>query len=85
MTKSTVPVGTGKIIKSIINNGLKERNAKIKFDIVSNPEFLREGRAIEDFEKPERIVIGYENEVALKIMKNVYKRQIIQGICLYKY
>ena len=60
VTKSTVPVGTGNEIKNII----KKINPKAKFDVVSNPEFLREGNAIEDFMRPDRVVVGYETEKA---------------------
>ncbi len=70
VTKSTVPVGTGERIKKII----LERNKKqTDFDIVSNPEFLREGSAIEDFMRPNRVVIGAESEKAVEIMKELYR------------
>ncbi len=69
-TKSTVPVGTGERIKNIIKKYQKE---KIDFDVVSNPEFLREGSAIEDFMMPDRIVIGAESEQAMAIMKDLYR------------
>ena len=74
VTKSTVPVGTGKKIKSIIKNILNERNVDIEFDIVSNPEFLREGKAMRDCSNPDRIVIGTEpeSEKARKIMGDLY-------------
>jgi UDPglucose 6-dehydrogenase len=70
VTKSTVPVGTGKKIEAIIAKNLKD---KIDFDIVSNPEFLREGSAIEDFMRPNRVVIGTNNPHASAIMKDLYK------------
>jgi UDPglucose 6-dehydrogenase len=69
VTKSTVPVGTGKIIHEIIRKSQKE---KLPFDIVSNPEFLREGSAIEDFLRPNRVVIGTESDQAVAIMKDLY-------------
>ncbi|MEW6187618.1 MAG: UDP-glucose/GDP-mannose dehydrogenase family protein [Thermodesulfobacteriota bacterium] len=69
VTKSTVPVGTGKIIHEIIRRNQKE---KLPFDIVSNPEFLREGSAIEDFLRPNRVVIGAESDQAMAIMKDLY-------------
>jgi UDPglucose 6-dehydrogenase len=69
VTKSTVPVGTGKIIHGIIRKSQKE---KLPFDIVSNPEFLREGSAIEDFMRPNRVVIGAESDQAVAIMKDLY-------------
>ena len=70
VTKSTVPVGTGKKIEAIIAKTLKE---KFDFDMVSNPEFLREGSAIEDFMRPNRVVIGANNPHAIAIMKDLYK------------
>ncbi len=70
VTKSTVPVGTGKRIKEII---IKENGGKTNFDIVSNPEFLREGAAIEDFMRPNRVVIGSDSVHATAIMKDIYK------------
>jgi UDPglucose 6-dehydrogenase len=69
VTKSTVPVGTGKIIGEIIRRNQKE---KLTFDIASNPEFLREGAAIEDFMRPNRVIIGAESEQAVAIMKDLY-------------
>lgn len=68
-TKSTVPVGTGRRIKRIIEENQKER---VKFSIVANPEFLREGNAIEDFIRPDRLVIGTEDSEAIAIMKDLY-------------
>jgi UDPglucose 6-dehydrogenase len=70
VTKSTVPVGTGERIRKIISQHLKE---EIDFDIVSNPEFLREGAAIEDFMRPNRVVIGAKSQQAVAIMKDLYK------------
>lgn len=70
VTKSTVPVGTGKRIAQIISRNLKEQN---NFDIVSNPEFLREGAAIEDFMRPNRVVIGASSQQAIAILKDLYK------------
>jgi len=67
--KSTVPIGTGQIIKKIISDKVKERGAEYRFDIVSNPEFLREGKALYDFTHPDRVVIGVESKEAAKIMK----------------
>lgn len=70
VTKSTVPVGTGERIREIIAQNL---NGKIDFDIVSNPEFLREGSAMEDFMRPNRVVIGARSAQAVAIMKDLYK------------
>lgn len=71
--KSTVPIGTGKKVESIIRDELKKRGLEYEFDVVSNPEFLREGSAIYDFTHPDRVVIGSENEKAKEIMRNVYR------------
>ncbi|MFQ5963577.1 MAG: UDP-glucose dehydrogenase family protein [Candidatus Scalinduaceae bacterium] len=70
VTKSTVPVGTGKMIEEIIK---KYQKAKINFDVASNPEFLREGSAIEDFLRPNRVVIGTSSEQAIAILKDLYR------------
>ncbi|HOA81402.1 MAG TPA: UDP-glucose/GDP-mannose dehydrogenase family protein [Defluviitaleaceae bacterium] len=71
--KSTVPIGTGQKVKNIVKKVLESRNAQIDFDVVSNPEFLREGSAIYDFTHPDRVVIGGESEKAIEIMKGVYR------------
>ena len=69
VNKSTVPVGTGAEVKNII----KKINPKALFDVVSNPEFLREGNAIEDFMRPDRVVVGIETEKAKQLMSIIYK------------
>ena len=71
-TKSTVPVGTAEKIRNAIQSELDKRGVSIPFDMASNPEFLKEGAAIEDFLKPERIVIGIDNEKTREIMKRLY-------------
>lgn len=71
-TKSTVPVGTTLKLAAIIRAVLAERQAPIDFDMVSNPEFLKEGNAVQDFMKPNRIIIGVENSRAAEIMRSVY-------------
>ena len=73
-TKSTVPVGTADKIKNIINKILEERNVDILFDVVSNPEFLKEGSALNDFMNPDRIVIGCETEYSRNIMRIIYEK-----------
>ena len=70
--KSTVPVGTGKQVREIIEKELEKRGKKIEFDIVSNPEFLREGKALGDCQRPDRVVIGTDSMKAREIMKKVY-------------
>tara|TARA_Y100000310_G_scaffold58499_1_gene53813 strand:- start:4646 stop:5698 length:1053 start_codon:yes stop_codon:yes gene_type:complete len=69
-TKSTVPIGTGELIRSIISKSAKK---DAEFDIISNPEFLREGAAIRDFMIPNRVVIGTDSERALTLIKDVYR------------
>ncbi len=73
VSKSTVPVGTGDKIKAILEDELAKRNVKINFSIVSNPEFLKEGVAINDFMRPDRVVIGADDSVALEKIKELYK------------
>ena len=70
--KSTVPIGTADRVKAKIQSVLDARNLKISFDVVSNPEFLKEGAAIDDFMKPDRVVIGAESEKAAKLMRTLY-------------
>ncbi len=70
--KSTVPVGMADQVQTVIKNELKNRNAVVKFDMVSNPEFLREGAAIEDFMRPDRIIIGLDSNNAKSIMLDLY-------------
>ncbi len=78
--KSTVPVGTGRKVAEVINKELQKRNEKIKFDVVSNPEFLREGKAVYDFTHPDRIVIGTESKKAREILKEVYRPLYLNNI-----
>ncbi|WP_455756660.1 UDP-glucose dehydrogenase family protein [Sulfurimonas sp.] len=71
--KSTVPVGTADKVKSVIQKELNNRNIDLTFDVISNPEFLKEGAAIDDFMKPDRVVIGSDNENAFNVMHELYK------------
>lgn len=73
VTKSTVPVGTAKKVKSLIEQRLAERGKNVEFDVASNPEFLKEGSAIKDFLSPDRVVIGVENERAKDILTKLYR------------
>ena len=70
VTKSTVPIGTGEHIRKLIS---ERQKAKVNFGVVSNPEFLREGAAINDFMRPDRVVIGSRDEEAIAIMKDLYR------------
>ncbi len=70
--KSTVPVGTADKVKETISRELKARNLNIDFHVVSNPEFLKEGDAIRDFMKPDRVIIGSNDKDAIKLMKRLY-------------
>lgn len=72
INKSTVPVGTADQIKQRISNTLTEQGKKLEFDMVSNPEFLKEGAAIDDFMKPDRIIIGTDNPRTTEIMRELY-------------
>jgi UDPglucose 6-dehydrogenase len=72
VTKSTVPVGTAEVVRNVIQKELKKRKADVPFDMASNPEFLKEGSAIDDFLKPERIVIGIDSDRAQEIMRKLY-------------
>ncbi len=73
VTKSTVPVGTSKIIKKVIQEELDKRGVNIPFEVASNPEFLKEGAAIKDFMSPDRVVIGVETDRARKVMERLYR------------
>ena len=70
--KSTVPVGTGDKVRAAIADELKARGADIAYSVVSNPEFLKEGAAVEDFMRPDRIVVGAEDERAIELMRALY-------------
>ena len=73
VTKSTVPVGTAKKVKTLIEERLAERGKNVEFDVASNPEFLKEGSAVKDFLSPDRVVIGVENERAKDILTKLYR------------
>ena len=70
--KSTVPIGTGDKVRAAVAEELKKRNVDMHYSVVSNPEFLKEGAAVEDFMRPDRIVIGTEDLKAIEVMKQVY-------------
>lgn len=73
VTKSTVPVGTAKKVKAVIQEELDKRGVNIPFDVASNPEFLKEGAAIKDFMSPDRVVVGVESEKAKEMMSRLYR------------
>jgi UDPglucose 6-dehydrogenase len=70
--KSTVPIGTADKVKETIQTALNTRNSNLTFNVVSNPEFLKEGAAIKDFMHPDRVVIGADNDKAMELMQNLY-------------
>ncbi len=71
-TKSTVPVGTAAKVRAALSEALAARKAQVEFDVVSNPEFLKEGAAVEDFMRPDRIIVGTDSERALEQMRKLY-------------
>lgn len=73
VTKSTVPVGTAKIVRQAIQEELDKRGLDLEFDVASNPEFLKEGAAISDFMSPDRVVVGVESEYAEEVMTRLYR------------
>ncbi|MHB1279524.1 MAG: nucleotide sugar dehydrogenase, partial [Bacteroidia bacterium] len=79
VTKSTVPVGTAEKVKGALQEALDKRGVNIPFDVASNPEFLKEGAAIDDFLRPDRIVIGVESQKAQEIMSKLYKPFTLNG------
>ena len=83
ITKSTVPVGTAEKVKKELVAALAARGSKLPFDVASNPEFLKEGAAIEDFMKPDRIVVGVESERAKETLARLYKPFTLNGHPVY--
>jgi UDPglucose 6-dehydrogenase len=73
VTKSTVPVGTAKLVKNAVQEELDKRGVNLEFDVASNPEFLKEGAAIKDFMSPDRVVVGVENERATELLTRLYR------------
>ena len=78
-TKSTVPVGTSLKVRKAVQEELDKRGIKIPFDVASNPEFLKEGAAVNDFLKPDRIIVGTESEKAIKVIQQLYKPFTLNG------
>ncbi len=79
VTKSTVPVGTAEKVRTAIQEELDKRGVNIPFDVASNPEFLKEGAAVDDFLKPDRIVVGLDSDKAKNIMEKLYKPFTMNG------
>ncbi len=79
ITKSTVPIGTAELVRKKIADELSRRNAVIDFDLASNPEFLKEGDAVNDCMKPERIIVGTDSERAFRIIEKMYKPFVLNG------
>ncbi len=79
VTKSTVPVGTARKVRAAIQEELDRRGLDIPFDVASNPEFLKEGNAVNDFMSPDRVVVGVESEKARELMTRLYKPFLIQN------
>ncbi|MDG1135370.1 MAG: UDP-glucose/GDP-mannose dehydrogenase family protein [Bacteroidales bacterium] len=79
VTKSTVPVGTAELVRKAMKEALDSRGANIPFDVVSNPEFLKEGAAVDDFLKPDRIVVGVDSKRAEDMMSKLYKPFTMNG------
>jgi len=81
--KSTVPVGTAEKVRKVVREEINKRGANVDFDMASNPEFLKEGAAVQDFLKPDRIVIGIDSENAQKIMERLYKPFLLNNHPIY--
>lgn len=79
ITKSTVPVGTSKKVELTIKEELSNRNLDVSFDVAWNPEFLKEGAAIDDFLKPDRIVVGVSSKKAEEVIRKLYKPFLLNG------
>ena len=79
VTKSTVPVGTARKVKQVIQEELTRRGVNVDFDVASNPEFLKEGSAIADFMKPDRVVVGVESNRAKELMTRLYKPMLLNN------
>ncbi len=79
VTKSTVPVGTARKVKEVISEELTKRKMDTKFDVASNPEFLKEGAAVKDFMNPDRVVIGVDNDRARQLLERLYRPFVLNG------
>ena len=79
VTKSTVPVGSSRLVRKAIEEGLVKRGKNTEFDVASNPEFLKEGAAIDDFMKPDRVVVGVESERARELLTRLYAPMLLSN------
>ena len=79
VTKSTVPIGTSKKVRKAVADEIAARNVDIKFDVASNPEFLKEGSAVADFMKPDRVVVGVDSEQAKELMTRLYRPMLLNN------
>jgi len=79
VTKSTVPVGSSVLVKEAINKALEKRGKQVEFDVASNPEFLKEGAAIDDFLKPDRVIVGVESKRAEELMTRLYSPMMLSN------
>ena len=79
VTKSTVPVGSSRLVRKAVEEELNKRGKSIEFDVASNPEFLKEGAAIDDFMKPDRVVVGVESERARELMTRLYAPMLLSN------
>lgn len=83
VTKSTVPVGTARKVKAVIQEELDKRGVQVPFDVASNPEFLKEGAAIKDFMSPDRVVVGIESKKAEEVMTKLYQPFLLQNFRVF--
>lgn len=79
VTKSTVPVGTAEAVRRAIEAELERRGADVEFDVASNPEFLKEGAAVADFQRPDRIVVGVDSDRAKAVLAQIYRSFVLNG------
>jgi len=79
VTKSTVPIGTSEKVRKAVADEIAARNVDIKFDVASNPEFLKEGSAVADFMKPDRVVVGVDSEKAKELMTRLYRPMLLNN------
>ena len=79
VTKSTVPVGTAQKVKNVIQEELNKRQVHVDFDVASNPEFLKEGSAVDDFMKPDRVILGVESDKAKELFTRLYQPMMLNN------